>query len=123
MSSYLSDPQNVNLTSPLVSARDVTCYLQAGSVSYNGRLGERIASVFVLLVTSTFVCMFPVLCVRIPKLKIPIWVYIFARYFGTGVITATAFVHLLDPAYSEIGPQTCVGMTGNWCVGAVSCNY
>ena len=27
---------------------------------------------------------------------------------------ATAFIHLLDPAYAEIGPQTCVGMTGHW---------
>jgi zinc transporter 1/2/3 len=36
------------------------------------------------------------------------------RYFGAGVIIATAFIHLLDPAYSEIGPQTCVGMTGGW---------
>ncbi|CZR69591.1 related to ZRT1 Zinc transporter I [Phialocephala subalpina] len=37
-----------------------------------------------------------------------------ARYFGAGVIIATAFIHLLDPAYSEIGPLTCVGMTGGW---------
>jgi hypothetical protein len=35
-------------------------------------------------------------------------VYLFARYFGTGVIVATAFVHLLDPAYKRIGPKTCV---------------
>ena len=35
---------------------------------------------------------------------------------GAGVIIATAFIHLLDPAYSEIGPQTCVGMTGGWAV-------
>ena len=27
---------------------------------------------------------------------------------------ATAFIHLLDPAYAEIGPQTCVGLTGHW---------
>ena len=40
--------------------------------------------------------------------------YLFARYFGAGVIVATAFIHLLDPAYREIGPQTCVGMTGSW---------
>jgi solute carrier family 39 (zinc transporter), member 1/2/3 len=41
-------------------------------------------------------------------------VYLFARYFGSGVIVATAFIHLLEPAYSAIGPQTCVGMTGGW---------
>src|SRR5277367_4067674 len=26
----------------------------------------------------------------------------------------TQFHSLLDPAYGEIGPQTCVGMTGGW---------
>lgn len=36
------------------------------------------------------------------------------RYFGAGVIVATAFIHLLDPAYGKIGPNTCVGMTGGW---------
>ena len=46
--------------------------------------------------------------------RIPLYVYLFARYFGAGVIVATAFIHLLDPAYGEIGPQTCVGMSGGW---------
>jgi zinc transporter 1/2/3 len=59
---------------------------------------------------------FPVVAQRYPRLKIPVYVYLFARYFGTGVIVATAFIHLLDPAYAEIGPSTCVGMTGNWSV-------
>ncbi|KAL0930020.1 Zinc-regulated transporter 1 [Colletotrichum truncatum] len=31
-----------------------------------------------------------------------------------GVIIATAFIHLLDPAYKRIGPGTCVGESGNW---------
>lgn len=30
------------------------------------------------------------------------------------MIVATAFIHLLDPAYGAIGPNTCVGMTGGW---------
>lgn len=30
------------------------------------------------------------------------------------MIIATAFIHLLDPAYDEIGPASCVGMTGHW---------
>ncbi|KAK5116951.1 hypothetical protein LTR62_006672 [Meristemomyces frigidus] len=51
---------------------------------------------------------------RMKKLRTPIYVYLFARYFGAGVIVATAFIHLLDPAYAEIGPNTCVGMTGGW---------
>jgi len=55
-----------------------------------------------------------VIAKRVPRLRIPLYVYLFARYFGAGVIVATAFIHLLDPAYGEIGPQTCVGMTGGW---------
>lgn len=46
--------------------------------------------------------------------KVPFGVYIFARYFGTGDIVATAFIHLLDPAYKRIGPKTCVGVSGYW---------
>jgi solute carrier family 39 (zinc transporter), member 1/2/3 len=33
------------------------------------------------------------------------------------LVKACSLIHfhsLLDPAYAEIGPQTCVGMTGNW---------
>lgn len=86
---------------------------------------------------STATTVFPVLAKRIRWLSIPRYVYLFARYFGSGVIVATAFVHLyvvnalaltsfsqsvsypppsrLDPAYSSIGPYTCVGMTpGAW---------
>ncbi|KAI9933653.1 hypothetical protein ASPWEDRAFT_43465 [Aspergillus wentii DTO 134E9] len=93
---------------------DVICYLNKSDNEYDGRLGARISAIFVILVVSSAVTFFPVLAKRIPKLRIPLYVYLFARYFGAGVIVATAFIHLLDPAYGEIGPQTCVGMTGGW---------
>ena len=94
--------------------RNVVCYLEATGIEYNGMLGARISSIFVIFAISTAVTFFPVVAKRVPRLKIPLYVYLFARYFGTGVIIATAFVHLLDPSYAEIGPNTCVGMTGNW---------
>lgn len=94
--------------------RDVICALNVGANEYNGRLGARISALFVIMILSTAATFFPVIAKRIPRLRIPVYVYLFARYFGAGVIVATAFIHLLDPAYSEIGPQTCVGMTGNW---------
>ncbi|KAL1984847.1 hypothetical protein VTN96DRAFT_8602 [Rasamsonia emersonii] len=106
------DPTNVNLDN--VDPADVICYLNASGNDYNGQLGARISAIFVILVCSTATTFFPVVAQRVPSLKIPVYVYLFARYFGTGVIIATAFVHLLDPAYSEIGPDTCVGMTGHW---------
>ncbi|GAB7360767.1 hypothetical protein MBLNU230_g0641t1 [Neophaeotheca triangularis] len=105
------DPHNVDLDE--ASERDVTCYLNLGSNKYSGALGARISAVFVILILSTAATAFPVLGRRF-KGTIMTYVYLFARYFGTGVIIATAFVHLLDPAWKRIGGNTCVGMTGNW---------
>ncbi|TWU72446.1 high-affinity Zn(2+) transporter zrt1 [Metarhizium rileyi] len=103
---------SVDLSStPLV---DIICYLNNSGNAYDDRLGLHIASIFVILVVSTAVTFFPVLATRTRRLKIPLSVYLFARYFGAGVIIATAFVHLLDPAYGSIGPASCVGMTGGW---------
>jgi zinc transporter 1/2/3 len=36
------------------------------------------------------------------------------RIFDTNEPDAYHFPSLLDPAYAEIGPNTCVGMTGHW---------
>ncbi|KAI4766398.1 ZIP zinc/iron transport family [Aureobasidium sp. EXF-3400] len=108
------DPNNVDLAT--ADPAQVICALNASGNEYNGHLGARISALFVILIVSTAVTFFPVLAKRVRWLKIPLVVYLFARYFGAGVIIATAFIHLLDPAYSEIGPQTCVGMTGGWAV-------
>lgn len=103
---------NVDLAT--ADPRDVICALTFSENDYNGQLGARISAIFVILIISSAATFFPVVARRVPKLRIPLYVYLFARYFGAGVIIATAFIHLLDPAYGEIGPQTCVGMTGGW---------
>ncbi|OOF93566.1 hypothetical protein ASPCADRAFT_209506 [Aspergillus carbonarius ITEM 5010] len=96
------------------SKEAVLCYYAVSENDYNGHMGARISSIFVILFVSTAFTFFPVVAKRMPGWKIPHSVYIFARYFGTGVILATAFVHLLDPAYKRIGPKTCVGVSGYW---------
>ncbi|KAA6413125.1 MAG: Zinc iron fungal plant [Lasallia pustulata] len=106
------DPNNVNLTT--ADPTQIVCYISATANEYNGKLGARISALFVILIISTAVTFFPVVAKRIRRLHVPVYVYLFARYFGAGVIIATAFIHLLDPAYGEIGPNTCVGMTGHW---------
>ncbi|PTB46106.1 uncharacterized protein TrAFT101_004422 [Trichoderma asperellum] len=106
------NPQSVDLDT--ADPRDIICYLNAGGNEYNGRLGVRVSALFVIMIVSTAVTFFPVLATRVRRLRIPLYVYLFARYFGAGVIIATAFIHLLDPAYEEIGPASCVGMTGGW---------
>lgn len=45
-----------------------------------------------ILVTSLATTTFPVGAVKQKKVKIPLPVYLFARYFGAGVIIATAFI-------------------------------
>jgi zinc transporter 1/2/3 len=84
------DPQNVDLET--ADPRDVVCYLNRGENEYDGRLGARISAIFVILVVSSAFTFFPVLVTRSKKLRIPLYVYLFARYFGTGVIVATAFI-------------------------------
>ncbi|KAJ5641423.1 hypothetical protein N7490_005423 [Penicillium lividum] len=106
------DPHNVDLTT--ADPTEVVCYLDLSSNDYNGQLGARISAIFVIGFVSSCATFFPVLAQRAPRLRIPLYVYLFAKYFGAGVIIATAFIHLLDPAYSEIGGQSCVGMTGHW---------
>ena len=106
------NPKSVDLDT--TNLRDIICYLNDGGNEYDGRLGLHVSSIFVILVVSTVVTFFPVLATRIRCLKVPLSVYLFARYFGAGVIIATAFIHLLDPAYDSIGPASCVGMTGGW---------
>ncbi|KAF8311409.1 ZIP-like iron-zinc transporter [Clavulina sp. PMI_390] len=61
----------------------------------------RIASIFVILVTSLAGTLTPIIAKR--SWKVPTPAFDFVKYFGSGVIIATAFVHLLSPAYEELG--------------------
>jgi solute carrier family 39 (zinc transporter), member 1/2/3 len=90
MASTAFDPNNVNLTT--ADPTQVICYLGLGQNQYNGSLGARISALFVILIISTLATFFPVLSARSTFIKIPIYLYLFARYFGAGVIIATAFV-------------------------------
>ncbi|KAF5383718.1 hypothetical protein D9615_003583 [Tricholomella constricta] len=64
--------------------------------------GLRIASIFVILVGSSAGALFPVLARRSSWLHVPKAVFDFAKYFGSGVIIATAFIHLLAPALDAL---------------------
>jgi zinc transporter 1/2/3 len=106
------DPTHVDLTT--ASPADVICYFQVGENEYNGQLPARISSIFFIGIVSTAATCFPVIARKKPSWKIPLGLYTFARFFGSGVITATAFIHLLDPAYEAIGPGSCVAQSGGW---------
>lgn len=75
---------------------------------YNGMLGARISSVFVILIGSGFGAFFPILSSRYSFLKMPPYFFFFCKYFGSGVIVATAFIHLLSPASESLASE-CLG--------------
>lgn len=57
----------------------------------------------IVLFVSTTACAFPMLIIRSPKLNIPPSFLFIVRHFGTGVLIATAFVHLLPTAFISLG--------------------
>lgn len=74
---------------------------------YDGNIGLRISAVFVILVGSSLGALFPILARRDPgsnrKHAVPSWVFFVAKFFGSGVIIATSFIHLLAPAHAALG--------------------
>lgn len=91
----------------LVVARDVITTPDASEDSgsscsatndYDGRMGARISSIFVILVAGSFGALFPIVSSNISKLNVPPICFFIAKYFGSGVIVATSLIHLLQPA-------------------------
>ncbi|XBW36894.1 hypothetical protein QEN19_002473 [Hanseniaspora menglaensis] len=113
----------------LFSKRDDSC---SSSSEYDGHLQLRILSIFIILISSSIGIYVPILSNRMNKnAQHPILsvVFFIARYFGQGVIFATAFIHLLQPANESL---TADCLTGTWqeypfafaiCMGAVFSIY
>lgn len=74
----------------------VTIQCDSGN-GYDGRMGLRISAIFVILVSSLLGAMLPVILARHSKMRVGKAFFV-AKYFGSGVIIATAFMHLLSPA-------------------------
>ncbi|WFD24148.1 hypothetical protein MEQU1_002845 [Malassezia equina] len=79
-----------------------------GAVNDVDHMGVRVGAIFIVLVSTAAFTLFPILTKRIPRLSIPQFIYDFAKFFGSGVIIATAFIHLLEPAADELS-QPCLG--------------
>ncbi|KAB5580361.1 ZIP zinc transporter-domain-containing protein [Coniochaeta sp. 2T2.1] len=62
-----------------------------------------IGALFIILGASSLACGFPMLAARFPVLRIPETFFFGVRHFGTGVLLATAFVHLLPTAFISLG--------------------
>ncbi|KAK6851568.1 hypothetical protein PG990_015294 [Apiospora arundinis] len=70
---------------------------------FDGRIGLRVSSIFVILIGSLIGAMLPVVLARSSKMRVPKLAFFVAKYFGTGVIIATALIHLLTPAFEALG--------------------
>lgn len=89
-----------------------SCGTRSKQGSYN--TGIHVFALFLILALSTLgresplilnssltspACSFPVIARRFPKLPIPHRFLFLSRHFGTGVLIATAFIHLLPTAF------------------------
>lgn len=61
-----------------------------------------VGALFMVLAASIFGCGFPVVAKKVKWLKVPQKVFFACKHFGTGVLIATAFVHLLPTAFLSL---------------------
>jgi hypothetical protein len=76
---------------------------------YNTSL--HVGALFIILGVSFLACALPILIIRFSRLRIPTAFLFFVRHFGTGVLIATAFVHLLPTAFTLLGDPC---LSGFW---------
>ncbi|KAK3484789.1 Zip-domain-containing protein [Neurospora hispaniola] len=63
------------------------------------------AALAIIFGVSFLACAFPVLMTRFPMIRLPPVFFFAVRHFGTGVLIATAFVHLLPTAFISLSNQ------------------
>ncbi|KAF2266098.1 Fe transport protein 3 [Lojkania enalia] len=76
------------------------CGSDADNANYDFPL--HVAAVFIVFFASIGGCGFPVVAKKVKWMKIPPKVFFFCKHFGTGVLIATAFVHLLPTAFASL---------------------
>ncbi|KAK4097469.1 Zip-domain-containing protein [Parathielavia hyrcaniae] len=73
----------------------------ASAEDYNTPL--HVGALLIILAVSGLACAVPMLAAKFPVLRIPEPFFFSVRHFGTGVLLATAFVHLLPTAFISLG--------------------
>ncbi|EPY53740.1 ZIP zinc transporter Zrt1 [Schizosaccharomyces cryophilus OY26] len=83
----------------------VQCSGDSNEYEDYGHMGVRIGAIFVILVTSLMGVWLPLTLSHFMRNRpnaVITYFYLFCRYFGSGVILATAFIHLLAPACKKL---------------------
>lgn len=78
------------------------------SLASRNHWGLRVASIFIIFAGSALGALLPILLARASRVRIPKLCFFVAKYFGTGVILATAWMHLLSPASDNLRDE-CLG--------------
>ncbi|KAF1360641.1 Zinc/iron permease [Lizonia empirigonia] len=76
------------------------CGSKGGKKHYNTAI--HVFALFLILALSTAACSFPIIVKRFPAIPVPSRFLFLSRHFGTGVLIATAFVHLLPTAFESL---------------------
>ncbi|SPO05461.1 related to plasma membrane zinc ion transporter [Cephalotrichum gorgonifer] len=96
-------------TPPRPSPPPLAIYRRSDACESGGVGGEaydvplHVGALVIIMSVSTLACMFPMLAKRFPVLRIPRTFFFIVRHFGTGVLIATAFIHLLPTAFISLG--------------------
>jgi zinc transporter 1/2/3 len=69
------------------------------------RRGLRIGAIFIILVSSSIGAFLPIILGRQTKMHVPKFTFFVCKYIGSGVIIATAWMHLLDPAIDNFSDE------------------
>ncbi|WEW59643.1 low-affinity Zn(2+) transporter zrt2 [Emydomyces testavorans] len=103
------------LTRRSVEVRHAPSQLCQIGNGYDGNMNLRISAIFTLLVGSLLGALFPILVRQDPhsprkrRIRVPAWVFFATKFFGSGVIVATAFVHLMAPAHMALSDPCLTG--------------
>jgi zinc transporter 1/2/3 len=90
---------------------------------FDGHMNIRISSIFVIHVGSFLGTWFPVFAARNPEVGVPSWAFFVVKHFGSGVILATAFIHLLAPVDEVLTDQCLSGLITEYPWVSASCPF
>ncbi|PGH18262.1 hypothetical protein AJ79_00601 [Helicocarpus griseus UAMH5409] len=83
-------------------SRRGTCPNNPSGAEHDYNTPLHVGALIIILAVSSLACAFPLVAVKTPCLRIPASFLFVVRHFGTGVLIATAFVHLLPTAFSSL---------------------
>lgn len=105
----------IAMQSTTLLSRDGAQTIECEFVQVDGsNWGLRVSSILVIFLGSALGALVPIWLARSSKLRIPQLCFFVAKYFGTGVIMATAFMHLLSPASESLREECLRGILGTY---------